>query len=96
MLLLLLLLPAAQAGHCSLLARAADSIAAARLEGNWTFQPELTERLAAHGKYAQESPVGALILSFASDPAELSDMPRQNCEFLQERGLGILAAGMLR
>ena len=79
-----------------MLAGAADSIAAVRLEGNWTFQPELTEWLAAPGKYAQESPVGALILSFVSDPAVLSDMPQQNCAFLQERGLGILAAGLLR
>ena len=72
-----------------------DNMIASRLEGNWTFNGELSARLAPDGK-TSEVPGGEMILTYSNDPSVLEKIPEDNCLFLENSGLSVFLAGTLQ
>ena len=64
-----------------------------KLEGNWTFNPTLSELL---GPDSAKSYFGQMIISIEEDEAALEAIPEDNCKFLAEKNMKIFMAGILR
>jgi len=65
-----------------------------KLEGNWTFNPTMTELLS--GPESAKGVVGQMVIEFNDDESVLEEMSEDNCNFLALNNLDILMAGVLR
>jgi len=71
-----------------------NNFLASRLEGNWTFNPTLSELLS--GDSNAGGFLGQMIVGFSNQSEVLEEVPEDNCRFLEESGLKIFMAGMVR
>ena len=79
---------------CSV-SQAKENVLVTRLEGNWTFHEDFSNRLSPDGMKS-EVPVGEMIVSYTNDSTVLDDIPEDNCMFLERNGMEIYLAGTLQ
>merc|ERR1719150_3659707 len=95
MLLVLVAVVAGQVqGECMVETEVENNFLVTKLEGNWTFNPSLSELLT--GDTNAGGFLGQMVVGFHIDAEVLEEVPEDNCRFLMERGMKIFAAGVIR
>jgi len=65
-----------------------------KLEGNWTFNPTISELLTGNTQ-AQELR-NQMVISITEDEEVLEEIPQENCDMLMDNGQQIYMAGMFK
>ena len=72
-----------------------ENLVARRLEGNWTINGALSNRLSPDGLNSS-APVGQFLVTFSNDSSVLERLLDEKCDYLEKNLMKIYLAGNLR